>query len=214
MRVALVFGTACLLAACAPLPGDGGLDQARRNYPPLIIGANTTVVSGPAPFVRSCPAAGGRVEQSGGPAFEYLGADPASPDLCRIRLGKETVRGWYGIWLTDWPGADQAYPALARLIHGQTGDVEAFDVTLGPGLQYHDLIRNEGIEAIPLLGRTYRAIKLSHYREGFGGNIYRSVSTVWKDVESGMLIYGTYQHISGAPVIDDPLLPTAILPAR
>ncbi len=64
------------------------------------------------------------------------------------------------------------------------------------------------METIKLLGRSYRAIKLAHYREGFGGNIYRSVSTIWKDLPTGLLIYGTYQHISGAPELDDPLIPT------
>ncbi len=75
-------------------------------------------------------------------------------------------------------------------------------------------MRNEGIEDISLLGTAYHALKISHYREGFGGNNYRSVSTVWKDIPTGMLIYGTYQHIAGKPEIDDPLLPTAITPAK
>jgi len=85
---------------------------------------------------------------------------------------------------------------------------------MAPGYEYHDLMRNEGIEDINLLGRRYHALKLSHYREGFNGNIYRSVSTVWKDLNSGMLIYGTYQHISGTPVLDDPIIPTRIATVR
>ena len=192
---------------------ETGLEQALRNYPPLIIGANTERVAGPVQ-VRACPAPGGRVEQKGGPTFEYLGASPADPNLCRMRVGGEAVEGWYGIWLTDWPGATAAYPALTRAMQGETGTVEAFDVRMAPGYHFHDLIRNEGVETIKLLGKTYRAIKLSHYREGFDDNIYRSVSTVWKDLPSGLLIYGTYQHISGAPELDDPLIPTKITPAR
>ncbi len=214
MRALRLIGL-LLLGACMGRVqfSDSGLQQAARNYPPLIIGANTEAVSGPV-AVRSCPAPGGRVEQKGGPTFEYLGASPKSPDLCRMRVGGETAEGWYGIWLTDWPGAEQAYPALTRAMQGGAGTVEAFDVRMAPGYQYHDLIRNEGVETIKLLDKTYRAIKISHYREGFDGNVYRSVSTIWKDLPTGLLIYGTYQHISGAPVVDDPLIPTRILPTR
>lgn len=205
--------TVVLLGGCVNAESaDSGLAQAGRNFPPMIIGANTQAVSGPV-AVRSCPAPGGRVEQKGGPTFEYLGASPASPDLCRIRIGGETVEGWYGIWLTNWPGAAAGYPALTRVMRGGTGAVEGFNVVVPPGNHYHDLIRNEGVEDIQLLGKTYRAIKLAHYREGFEGNIYRSVSTIWKDLPTGLLIYGTYEHISGAPEIDDPLIPTRIAPA-
>jgi hypothetical protein len=99
-------------------------------------------------------------------------------------------------------------------MQGGTGAVEGFDVLMAPGLHFHDLIRNEGVETIKLPGGVYRAIKLAHYREGFDGNIYRSVSTIWKDLATGLLVYGTYQHISGSPVVDDPLIPTEISPAR
>ncbi len=191
---------------------SAGLQQAARNYPPLIIGANTVETAGPT-TLRACPAAGSRVEQKGGPTLNFLGAVPGKPDLCRMNVGGETVEGWYGIWLTIWPGADAAYPALNRVLHGATGAVEGFDVTTGPDHTYHDLIRNEGIEHIKLLGKTYTAVKLSHYREGAVSNTYRSVSTVWKDLPTGLLIYATYQHISGTPVTDDPLIPTAIVEA-
>lgn len=208
-----------LLAACAQVPQAGtgpamspGLAQARANYPPLIMGANTRPADASPPYARSCPPPGSVVEQKGGPTFQYLGASPQNPDLCRMKVGTDTVQGWYGIWLTDWPGQEMAHPALGRLIRGRTGDVEGFDVYMMPGLQFHDLMRNEGIEEINLLGKVYRAIKISHYREGFDGNTYRSVSTIWKDIGSGMLIYGTYQHISGRPELDDPLIPTRIAP--
>src|SRR3954452_18428854 len=206
-----------ILAACtqpAPVPISVPLAQAGANYPPLIIGANTRRADGTPPYARSCPPPGSVVEQKGGPTIEYLGASPQNPDLCRMKVAGETVEGWYGIWLTSWPGHEMAYPALGRLIRGRTGDVEGFDVRMRPGYEFHDLMRNEGIEDINLLGRRYRAIKISHYREGFNGNIYRSVATVWKDMDSGLLIYGTYQHISGTPVVDDPLIPTRIAPGR
>ncbi|MGI4795030.1 MAG: hypothetical protein ACRYF2_11975 [Janthinobacterium lividum] len=210
------------LAACGmPAPGaptlnpaaSAGLQQAARNYPPLILGANTVATPGPN-AVRACPEAGSRVEQKGGPTINFLGAVPGKPDLCRMNVGGETVEGWYGIWLTDWPGVESAYPALTRVMHGTTGHVEGFDVDIDPRHRYHDLIRNEGIERINLLGKIYTAIKVSHYREGYGTNVYRSVSTVWKDLPTGLLIYATYQHISGTPVLEDPLIPTAIVEAR
>ena len=197
-------------AAQAPAPNPG-LDAAARNYPPLIMGANTRPADGTSPL--ACPAAGAKVDTKGGPAFEYGGASPGDPALCRVRIGGEDVEAWYGIWLTTWPGAGNAQRALKQVMSGRTGDAVGFDVVMGPGLAFHDLIRNEGIESIRLLGTTYDAMKLSHYREGFDGNTYRSVSTVWKDMATGMLVYGTYQHISGAPEVDDPLIPTAITPA-
>ena len=126
----------------------------------------------------------------------------------------QAEKGWYDIWLAEWPGAEQGRAAIRTVIAGPSGTVAGFDNLVAPGLHYHDLVRNEGVEDIPLLGQTYRALKISHYREGFDGNGYRSVSTVWKDIPTGMLVYGTYQHIAGAPEIDDPLLPTAIRPAR
>lgn len=213
MRAAILLaaGLPVLLAACGGVP-DGGLADAVRNYPPLILGANTRPADGTGPYARACPS-GGQVEQRGGRVTEYLGAAPASPELCRMRVNGAEVAAWYGIWLTTWPGADMAHAAFGRLVHGRTGDVQAFDVVMAPGLAFHDIMRNEGVEDIALRGRTYRTLKLSHYREGTDGNTYRSVSTAWKDLDSGMILYSTYQHISGAPEIDVPILPTAIVPA-
>lgn len=188
------------------------LEQALRNYPPLIIGSNTTaVVTGQDMPPVACPAAGVTVDTKGGPTFAYLGASPSDPELCRVRIGGETVEAWYGIWVTAWPGADSAHRALSRLMHSKTGDVVGFDTVAAPGYAYHDLIRHEGIEEIRLLGTTYRALKISHYREGFDGNTYRSLATVWKDMASGALLYSTYQHIAGAPEIDDVIIPTRIV---
>ncbi len=203
--LALSFAT----AAAQPNPG---LDAAARRYPPSVLGGNVQATNGSPPYARACPAAGARVEQRGGPAFEYLGA-AANPDLCRIRVGSDVVEGWYAIWLTDWLGVEQAAPALRRVIQGRTGTIAGFDVRMAPGSQWHDLIRNEGVEDINLLGTVYRALKISHYREGFEGNTYRSVSTVWKDIPTGVILYATYNHIAGRPELDDPLIPTAIIPA-
>ncbi len=220
LRIAVAALPLMTLAACATatLPGHPDwpypLQQAAGRYPPLIMGPGVYPADG-TQIVLSCPRPGGKVEQRGGPTMEYLGADPSNPDLCVMRIDGQVTKAWYGIWDTSWPGVEQARPALARIIHGRTGDVEGFDTIMLPGvLEYHDLIRNEGIEDIILLDRTYRAVKISHYREGYSGNTYRSVSTVWKDLATGLLIYGTYQHISGTPVIDDPLGPTAITVGR
>ncbi len=178
----------------------------------MILGGNVHPTTG-AEVPRACPAAGSRIEQKGGPSFDYLGADPANPAICVMRVDGQVVRGWYAIWLLDWPGAATAGPALGRLMHGRSGDVEALETNMAPGYDFYDLMRNEGVEDIELLGKTYRALKISHYREGTAGNGYRSVSTVWKDIPSGMLVYATYDHIAGRPELDDPLIPTAIAPA-
>jgi hypothetical protein len=205
------------LAACAnagtQVGGNTPLSEAVRNFPPMIIGANVHPTDGSGPYPRPCPAAGSRVEVAGQPAMEFLGASPSNPDLCRMRIDGDTFYAWYGIWGEDWPGGAASYPALKRIIHGRTGDIAAWDTVVSSGVEWHEVTRNEGIEDIKLLGKTYQAMKLAHYREGFGGNIYRSVSTVWKDIPTGLLIYGTYQHISGKPEIDDPIIPTAIVPA-
>jgi hypothetical protein len=205
------------LAACANIGaqpgGNTSLAEAVGNFPPMIIGANVHPTDGSGPYPRSCPAAGSRVEVAGQPAMEFLGASKTNPDLCLMRIDGDTFYAWYGIWGQDWPGGPASYPALKRIIHGRTGEIAAWDTVAAPNIKWHDVIRNEGIEDINLLSKTYRAMKLAHYREGYDGNIYRSVSTVWKDIPTGLLIYGTYQHISGKPEIDDPIIPTAIIPA-
>ncbi len=203
----------CSAGGAPSAPVQGGAARAAANYPPMVLGGNVHATDGHERPL-SCAAAGARVEQKGGPSFVFGGADPADPDLCRMTVGGEPVRAWYDIWLTDWPGAGQARPALRQVIEGPSGTIAGFDTVMGPGLHFHDLVRNEGVEDITLLGRSYHALKISHYREGFDDNGYRSVSTLWKDIPTGMLVYGTYQHIAGAPEIDDPLLPTAITPAR
>lgn len=202
-----------LLAACsgpACSQTATGLEQAVRNFPPLIIGANTRVADGTAPFARPC-ADGGAVTQIDGVVTSYHGSVPGYPTLCRITIGGTGVEAWYGIWLTEWPGADQAAVAMDRLIHGRTGQTEGFDVRMSPTFSFHDVLRNDGVETIRLADRTFQALKISHYREGAEGNIYRSLTTGWKDMASGMLLYVTYQHIAGVPEIAVPVLPAAIV---
>jgi len=211
----ILVGAASIVTAVMTGPASSqtstGLDAAVRNYPPLILGANTRVTDGSGPFARPCPE-GGSVRQTNGTITIYEGTTPGRPALCRIRIDGTRVNAWYGIWLTTWPGADQAAVAMDHLIHGRTGDMEAFDVRVSQTFSFHDVMRNDGVESIRLLGRTYQALKLSHYREGAEGNIYRSVTTGWKDLATGMLLYVTYQHIAGAPEVDVPLLPAAINP--
>ena len=200
----------CAAPAAPNLPP--GVASAAANYPPLILGGNVHPTDGHE-IPLSCPAPGAKVATKGGPDFVFGGADPSNPDLCLMTVGGDPAKAWYGIWLTTWPGADDGYKALQTVIHGPSGTVAGFDTHMFTGYQWHDLVRNEGVEDIMLLGKPYHALKISHYREGFDGNNYRSVSTIWKDIPTGMLIYGTYQHISGRPVIDDPLIPVSITPA-
>ncbi len=207
--------TLLTLAGCAAQGANQGgmpadVQAAAMNYPPMILGGNVQPTDGhEAP--RPCPPPGSRVELRGGPVMAFNGADPADPDLCLMTLDGQQAKAWYGIWMTSWPGADAGHAALRRMMRAPSGAVAGFDTSVAPGSQYHDLLRNEGVEDILLLGHAYRALKISHYREGYDGNNYRSVSTVWKDLPTGLPIYGTYQHIAGRPEIDDPLLPTAIV---
>ncbi len=201
--------------SCAAPPSTSGLppdvQAAAANYPTLILGGNVHPTDGHE-VPRACAPAGSRVEQKGGPAMAFGGADPSDPALCLMTVEGQQVRAWYDIWLTDWPGANDGRLALRTVVAGPSGTVAGFDTRMAPGLQWHDLVRNEGVEDIYLLGHAYHALKISHYREGFDGNDYRSVSTVWKDIPTGMLLFGTYQHIAGRPEIDDPIIPTAIVP--
>ena len=203
---ALVSLTGC--AVQGGMPPD--VQAAAANYPPLILGGNVHPTDG-REVPRACPPPGSRVELRGGPVMAFNGADPADPDLCLMTLDGQPAKAWYGIWLTSWAGADQGHAALRRTMRASSGAVTGFDTVMAPGSAYHDLVRNEGVEDIFLLGRAYHALKISHYREGYDGNDYRSVSTLWKDIPTGLPIYGTYQHIAGRPEIDDPLLPTAIV---
>ena len=191
-------------------PAEAALRDAATRYPPLIIGPGVERAAGSGPVPTICGALGGVVEGRGTPAFVYRGAEANEPELCNLSVGGESAQAWFGIWLTSWPGADLGRSALRQVIAGKTGDVVGFDVVMSPRLSYHDLIRNEGVEQLQLLGYTYPALKISHYREGFNGNSYRSLSTVWKDFGTGMILYAAYQHISGQPVLDGPLDPTSI----
>ncbi len=210
-RVAAAALLALMSVAASAAELTPGLRQAEANYPKLIVGGNVHAAAGVMPL--ACPAPGSRVEVDGKTLTEYLGADPSNPDLCTMRQRGRVVTAWYGIWLNDWPGAADAHAGFQQVMQGRTGAVAAFDTHMLPGLQWHDLLRNEGVEDIQLLGKTYHALKLSHYREGMDGNGYRSVSTVWKDIGTGMLIYSTYQHISGAPELSHGFSPSAIVPA-
>jgi hypothetical protein len=176
-----------------------GLTGAAARFPPAVAGPGSYAATGAGPFPPACPAPDGRVERIPGAPTEYLGADPADPELCRMRMGDNVVEGYFGIWLKEWPGSADAQKALRQVIHSPSGSTASFDVHMLPGLQWHEIIRNDGIEALQVLGGVHPALKLSHYREGFDGNNYRSVVTVWKDLRTGMIIYVRYFHISGTP---------------
>ena len=202
---------AAAVGGCAARGGTlpPAVQTAAGNYPPMVLGGNVHPTDGHE-VPRPCPPAGSSVALKGGPVMAFGGADPSDPALCLMTLDGQAAKAWYGIWLTDWPGAGPGNAALRQLMAAPSGTVTGFDTTVSPGAQFHDLLRNEGVEDIWLLDHAYHALKISHYREGYGGNNYRSVSTVWKDIPTGLPIYGTYQHISGRPEIDDPLIPAAI----
>jgi hypothetical protein len=207
----LVVLAGCAQGGTGPL--SPALQAAAANYPPMILGGNVHATDGLDRPV-SCAAAGSRTEQKGGPTINFGGTDPSDSDLCLMTIEGQPMKAWYDIWAIDWPGAADARTALRKVITGPSGTVAGFDTRSAPGLQWHDFVRNEGIEDIALLGKAYHTLKISHYREGMEGDNYRSVSTVWKDIPTGMLVYGTYQHIAGQPELDDPLIPTAIIPAK
>ena len=183
------------------------IQAALGRFPPLLLGANVQPVMAPGTIVpRACPAPGARLTPRGGPAVDYEGADPSDPTLCRTSAGPS----WFGLWPQSRPGAPYAARALQTVLQGRTGDAAAFDTT-EPGVgQWHDLLRNDGLEDIALLGRTWRAIRIAHYREGIPPTEDRSLVTAWKDVETGIVLYVTHLHIAGRPELDAPMAPAAI----
>jgi hypothetical protein len=155
----------------------------------------------PAPTVNpvACATAPATVERTTGLLVEYLGADPSDPELCLSRRGGKPFPAWFGVWATEWWGAGDARIALRTVLYGPPGTVARFDTNAGPGLRWHETLINEGVEDIPLLGRRYRTQRIAHEREGFDGNTYHSVVTQWREIDSGMVVYQNYRHISGRP---------------
>ena len=224
MRFAILLSIALLPIAAAraqtllPVPPATeptiALQEAARRFPALILGENVRAAPAGTAIPPACPPAGSRVEQKGGPTIDFLGVADNDPELCRMRVGADLGNAWFGIWGDDWAGGELAHAALHTIIHAETGALIGFDTIAAPGVaQWHELIRNDGVEDLPILGRTYRALKLAHYREGYGGNTYRSVATLWVDLQSGLPLFATYQHIAGKPELDSPMIPTAIYPA-
>jgi hypothetical protein len=152
------------------------------------------------PAPRACPVGAGSVERSIGGTLVYAGSVPGIPELCRITNNGEAGEYYMGVWRADWPGAGLAYPALRAVMHGGKGAEARFDTFAGPGLQWHGTIRNEGIETVTVAGRDLRALRLSHEREGFDGNGYHSVITVWKELRTGMYLKVEHRHIAGVEV--------------
>ena len=158
-----------------------------------------------------CPRALGIVDRTTQAPLIYLPADPATPEACPIRSRAGTGLFWYGAWKTDWPGADLAVQALRQVWTAAAGTAQAtarFDTVAGPGYAWHEIIRNDGFENLNVAGSVRRTMKVTHEREGFDGNSYHSVITLWKDVDTGMTIYTNYIHLAGAPepgVAWDPL---------
>src|SRR5689334_2765590 len=82
----------------------------------------------------ACAPAPGMVQRTTGLRAEYLGADPSNPELCLSRRGGKPFVAWFGIWATEWPGAEDAHNALRTVLYGPAGTVARFDTNAGPGL--------------------------------------------------------------------------------
>ncbi|MBC7801442.1 MAG: hypothetical protein H7Z10_12545 [Gemmatimonadaceae bacterium] len=165
----------------------------------LLFFAASASVPAAADVPPACPPAFGVVDRSVGASVVYIGADPANPEICRMKRGNAIETFYFGIWNTAWPGAEAAYRALQQVYAGPPGTEVKFDVSAGPGLQWHETLRHGGMEDLRLLSGVYRTMRVVHEREGYGGNTYHSVITQWKDVQTGMVIYQNYQHIAGYP---------------
>ncbi len=188
-----------MLALCAGLYALPGAALAQGAMPPMDTGPGIRPVDGTGPSPPACPARGTVVQRGVLPPIEYGGLAGADPALCLVRVAGAEFPMFYGIWAEAWPGSAAANGALAHVIRGPTGTTVAFDTRMAPGAQWHDVLRNEGMEMLNVFGQVRATLKIAHYREGFEGNSYRSVTTGWKDMRSGAMIYVTYRHISGRP---------------
>lgn len=68
-----------------------------------------------------------------------------------MRRGNGTEGFYFGSWNKAWPGAEAARQALRQVYAGPPGTSVTFDVSAGPGLQWHDTLRNGGPEALRVL---------------------------------------------------------------
>ncbi len=150
----------------------------------------------PAP-PAACPPTPARVMRSSGSATEYRGTVPGMPDLCVESRPDGDGRFYFGSWRSDWPGAGEAYPALRAAVLGPKGTSVTFDTHSVPGMQWHDTIRNEGMETLVVDGRSYTTLVIAHEREGFDGNTYHSVISSWRDVATGLTLKTVERQIAG-----------------
>lgn len=169
--------------------------------PPADSGPGIRAVGAQGPFPPDCPRAGVVVERGPLPSLNYRGVAAEDPALCIVNFAGTDFPMYFGIWAKAWPGASDARVALDKVIHGPTGTTASFDTRMMPGSQWHEVIRNDGVEDLNVFGQIRTALKISHYREGFEGNTYRSVVTGWKDMRTGAMIYVNYRHISGRPEV-------------
>ena len=146
----------------------------------------------------SCPPSPVRVTRSAGGTIDYHGHVPAIPALCRETRSADGAGEFYeGVWRSDWPGAGQAYPALATVLGGPPGTHASFVTRSVPGLQWTDTFTNGGTEPVTVDGHTYSALKVAHERAGIEGNTYHSVITSWRDVATGITLKVVEMQIAG-----------------
>ena len=129
--------------------------------------------------------------------IDYAGTAPGIPELCRIRRNGEESEFYFGVWRSDWPGAGQAYPAIRTAVLGPVGTKTTFITRSIPGWQWVDTFINEGVEQVTVDGRTYKALRLAHERQGIEGNTYHSIITGWRDVETGISLRTVENQIAG-----------------
>ena len=87
-----------------------------------------------------------------------------------MRFDGKPVEAWFGIWLASWPGAEPARTFSDTSSRGAPATPRVSSCECQLEQSYYDVLRNEGIEDLRLLGRVYRAVKISHYREGVAPN--------------------------------------------
>lgn len=175
-------------------------DQRHRIAFALALGAALLVPTLPARAaepVVACPPQPVRVVRSAGGVVDYRGTVPHVPDLCRMSRGDGDGAFYLGAWRSDWPGAGQAYPALADVFAGGTGTRASFITRSVPGLQWRDTFAHEGIEPLTIDGQRYDTIRLVHDREGIEGNTYHSIITSWRDVRTGMVLKVNEDQLAG-----------------
>ncbi len=175
----------------------GACGQVARCGAAAALIAATLLPAAAAETPAACPSQPTRVVHSIGGAVDYLGTVPGIPDLCHLRRADGENDYYFGVWRQDWPGAGQAYPAMAAVLRGPKGTRADFVTRSIPGMQWTDSFINEGTDSMVVDGHTYLTLKLAHERKGIEGNFYHSIITSWRDLATGITIKTVEDQIAG-----------------